>query len=177
MKKFILILLRSIFSLYGCKQNEKNENIIANDKKIIDQQKQLCLYDLYTGSNHMEASTVLESLYIGFLENNDKRIEKPGINVPFEPEKNYVLMYNSPSKLIPSKPRYGDIFFEKLSQITKDKPPVLLVKTKSLLKASNEAIVSTSCSPEPFVVSLNNLYDINQSKDSEVKSPTSGFDF
>ncbi len=79
MKKIILILLISIFSLYGCKQNEKNENIIANDRKIINQQKQLCLYDLYTGSNHMEASTVLKSLYIGFLENNDKRIDKPGV--------------------------------------------------------------------------------------------------
>ena len=177
MKKIILILLISIFSLYGCKQNEKNENIIANDRKIINQQKQLCLYDLYTGSNHMEASTVLKSLYIGFLENNDKRIDKPGVNVPFEPEKNYILMYNFPSKLIPNNPRYDDILFEKLSQKIEDKPPVLLVKTESLLKASNEAIVSTSCSPEPFVVSLNNLYEIDQSKDSEVKSPTSGFNF
>lgn len=174
MKKFILILLISIFGLYGCKQNEK---FVVKDRKIIDQQKQLCLYDLYTGSNHMEASAVLKSLYIGFLENNDKRIEKPGVNVPFEPEKNYVLMYNFPSKLIPSNPRYDNPFFEKLSQKNEDKPPVLLVKTKSLLKASNEAIVSTSCSPEPFVVSLDNLYDINQSKDSEVKSSTSGFNF
>ncbi|MDJ0696936.1 hypothetical protein [Mastigocoleus sp. MO_188.B34] len=158
----ILGVLVSIlsFQIWKWKSEQREKEIIKTTK--------VCQAAISAGNRYVENSQTLESLYLGLLENDAKRIERPGINATFKVGEVYVLMYNRPAKLIPSKPRYEGAIFEQFSQKSQNKPPALLVTAKSLLKNSKQAIVNSPCTPEEFVVSLDDLYVTIQAKDFEV---------
>ncbi|MBD2531913.1 hypothetical protein H6G97_20920 [Nostoc flagelliforme FACHB-838] len=157
----ILGVVSSIASFQVWKWNQEQH------EKFLAEQQKACQQDLDIAEDYVNNSKTLYSVYNADVLHQgkfNKEIERPGNNSPFEPGASYILIYNTPAALIPSHPRYDGKFFESLSKKTlKYSPQPLMVVAKSF--QPNQATVTTSCSPKPFTVSLDNLYEISQKSD------------
>jgi hypothetical protein len=149
----------------------------AQHEKYIAQKEQACQQRLATADRYVQSNRFLQAEYYANKTQSPLKIklEKPGITTNFEPEKEYILMYDKPVHLIPENPRYEGSLFERLSrQPTKYPPEPLIVTGKKLL--GNKAEVISACSPKTFTVPLDNLYETNQKLDiSPYLPPFSSF--
>jgi hypothetical protein len=137
-------------------------------EKFIAEQQKACQQNLDEADEYVKHSKTLHAFYYsrdltGHAMSN-QGLERPGNGSLFETGKRYILIYNVPAALIPKHPRYDGNFFEGLAKKSSEyNSPPLMVLGKSL--QSQQAIVTTSCSPQPFSVSLDNLYEIAQKND------------
>lgn len=146
--------------------------------KFIAQQQKKCQQELDEADEYVKHSKTLYAIYYADVFHQGKlnyQVQRPGIESPFNPGNRYILLYNTPANLIPNNPRYDGDFFEMLSKKSaKYSPEPLMVTAKSL--KDKQATVTTFCSPKPFTVSVENLYDTVQSNDFQLPLPPfSGF--
>lgn len=175
--KIMLALLGTVISISGFLAWKYNQE--QQEKKLAAQIAS-CKQDLDIASKNIKNSKSLYTFYYARslgLNNVNQQLERPGINVNFEEGKTYILIYNTPASLIPESPRYEGKFFKTLSEKTvKYNPSPLMVVAKSLNSQSKQAIVTSSCSPQPFNVSVENLYEVSQKNDFTIpSSPFSSF--
>jgi len=164
--KVLLAILGVAIALAGFEtwkwQQEQHDKSVA-------QQQRVCKQALNMASGYVHHSRTLFSLMLRKLGTNPLLADQPGINRPFEAGQHYILFYQSPHSLIPDQPRYDGKLFTTLSGHWKSSPPPLMVTAKSL--EGKQALVTSRCTPEPFAVSLENLYDTAQHSDFKVFFP------
>lgn len=141
-------------------QDEQYQKLLAN-------QKALCEKSLKDADDFIFQSKALyTALNSGKISNAIPRdkIQQPGINTQLQ-KKSYVLIRTKKRALIPNNtPHYKSIYFESYS-----KPPGGETNVSAIVTAEPlndfEALVSTPCSPKPFAVSFEDLYEITQKND------------
>lgn len=158
--KIQLAILGVLVSLAGFQtwkwQQEQHEKFLAKQQKA-------CQQNLDIASFYVNHSKTLYAQNLKLL-GKPPLADQPGINAPFKEGQNYILFYTSPPQsFLPSQPRYDGSFFAALTGSSKDTPPPLMIKAKTM--QGKQAIVTTSCSPKPFAVSLNDLYEMAQGND------------
>jgi hypothetical protein len=161
----ILILIVSIgvaslsFQMWKY-QDEQYQKVLAN-------QKVLCEKSLKDADDLIFKSP---ALYSAFNSGNSRyavpkdKIQQPGINTQLQ-KKSYILIRNKKRPLIPNNtPHYKSIYFESYS-----KPPGGETNVDAIVTAEPlnnfEALVTSPCSPKPFAVSFEDLYEITQKHD------------
>ncbi|MBD2438846.1 hypothetical protein [Nostoc sp. FACHB-110] len=172
-KVFLAILGVVALSLYlGLWKWNKEQN-----EKYVAEREEACQQSIKDASNNVLSNRFLKSnYYANLMQKKPKfKLKQPGINTDFQANKDYILMYSQPASLIPKKPRYEGRLFEKLSRETDKKPPAPLMVTGKKLLANRVEVIS-ACSPQPFTVSLENLYEVTQAIDvSPFLPPFSSF--
>lgn len=141
-------------------QDEQYQKLLAN-------QKVLCEKSLKDADDLIFKS---RTLYSAFNSGNGRhaipkdKIQQPGINTQLQ-KKSYVLIRTKKHPLIPSNtPHYKSTYFESYS-----KPPGGETNVDAIVTAEPlndfEALVTSPCSPKPFAVSFEDLYEITQKHD------------
>ncbi|MBW4426926.1 MAG: hypothetical protein KME50_21390 [Nostoc desertorum CM1-VF14] len=163
-KKIILAMLGMGVAILGFQvwkyQDEQYQKLLAN-------QKVLCEKSLKDADNLIFQSKALYSAFNSGNVSNaipKEKIQQPGINTQLQ-KKSYVLIRTKKRALIPNNtPHYKSIYFESYS-----KPPGGETNVSAIVTAEPlndfEALVSTPCSPKPFAVSFEDLYEITQKND------------
>lgn len=132
-------------------------------EKFLAQQQKACQQNLDIANFYVNRSKTLNAQRLT-LFGQPPLADQPGINAPFKEGQSYILFHTSPSvSFLPSQPRYDGAFFAVLSGRWKGTPPPLMVKARAI--QGKQAVVATSCSPKPFTVSLNDLYETAQGND------------
>lgn len=153
----ILGVLAAWASFEGWKWNQ------AQHEKYIAQKEEDCQQALDMANQYVEGNRKLRGVYYAAIaqEKFNAKINQPGVNTEFKPDKNYILIYSKPASLIPETPRYEGSLFVRLSKQTDKNPPEpLMVIGQKIL--GNKAEVISACSPKAFTVSLENLYETTQ---------------
>ncbi|MBD2680908.1 MULTISPECIES: hypothetical protein [Nostoc] len=153
----ILGVLTSLASFEVFKLNQKQ-----HEKYVAEKQK-ACQQALDIANQYVEGDRTLRGVRYAAIaqEQFNKKINHPGISTDFQSGKNYILMYSQPTSLIPDNPRHEGKLFERLSQKTDKYLPEPLMVTGQKI-SGNKAQVTSACSPNPFTVALDNLYEIAQ---------------
>lgn len=132
-------------------------------EKFLVQQQKACQQDLDIASFYVNHSKTLYAQRLKLL-GQPPSADQPGINAPFKEGESYILFHTSPTdSFLPSQPRYDGAFFAPLTGRWKGTPPPLMVQARAM--RGKQAVVDTSCSPKPFTVSLNDLYEKAQGND------------
>jgi hypothetical protein len=146
-------------------------------EKYLLAKQQACQDSLDSAEKYVKSDRFLKSAYYSILAQKPLKIKlnQPGINTNFEVGKRYILMPSQPVSLIPENPRYEGGLFERLARKpSKASPEPLMVTGQKIL--GNKAEVVSVCSPNPFTVSLEHLYETVQPIDvSPYLSPFSIF--
>lgn len=158
--KIQLAILGVLVSLAGFQtwkwQQEQHEKFLA-------QQQKACQQDFDLASFYVNHSKTLFAQNLKLL-GQPPSADQPGINAPFKEGESYILFHTSPTEsFLPSQPRYDGSFFAMITGRSKDTPPPIMVRARAL--QGKQAVVDTSCSPKPFAVSLNDLYEMAQGND------------
>jgi hypothetical protein len=135
-------------------------------EKYVMEKQQACQQRLDTANRYVQSNRFLKAAYYASKtqEKLKMKLDKPGITTAFLPEQEYILIYDKSVPLIPKNPRYEGNLFERLSRQPDQYPPEPLIVTgKKLL--GNKAEVISACSPQTFLVPLDNLYETNQELD------------
>lgn len=153
----ILGVVGSILSFEIWKWNKEQH------EKYIAEKEQACQQSLSMAEKYVQNNQFLRAAYYASTTQEKLKIKlnQPGITTQFKPDKEYILIYDKPVSLIPDKPRYEGKLFERLSKQPEKYPPEPLMVTGSKVIGNKVEVVST-CSPQPFPVSLENLYEIAQ---------------
>ncbi|RCJ42802.1 hypothetical protein A6769_36755 [Nostoc punctiforme NIES-2108] len=141
-------------------QDEQYQKLLAN-------QKVLCEKSLKDADDLIFKS---RTLYSAFNSGNGShaipkdKIQQPGINTQLQ-KKSYVLIRTKKHPLIPNNtPHYKSTYFESYS-----KPPGGETNVDAIVTAEPlndfEALVTSPCSPKPFPVFFEDLYEITQKHD------------
>ncbi|WP_414553446.1 hypothetical protein [Anabaena sp. CCY 0017] len=168
--KILLAILGVVTSIAGFQiwQHNKQEY----EKQVV---KQIdgCRGATKSAYQYIQSSKTLSSVYHAKrldIDISTLFLEKPGVTSPFKPDKNYLLIYTTPSAVIPDQPRYDGQIFNQLSRVEKSPIPII-VTIKSI--DAGKAVVNSVCSPKPFTVSTENLYEPQQKSDFVI--PTAPF--
>lgn len=146
-------------------------------EKYVAEKQQACQQRLDSANRYVQSDRFLKAAY--YANKTQARLQiklnKPGVNTDFTPEKQYILMYDKPVPLIPMNPKYEGGLFARLSSKPEKYPPEPLIVTGKKILGKKAEVIS-ACSPQPFTVSLENLYEVTQPIDvSPYLSPFSSF--
>ncbi|MBD2303429.1 hypothetical protein [Nostoc sp. FACHB-190] len=132
-------------------------------QKYIFRKEQACQQSLKIAEKYVQNNQFLRAAYYASTTQEKLRIKlnQPGITTEFKPDKEYVLIHDKAVALIPNNPRYEGKLFERLSKQPEKYPPEPLMVTGNKVLGNKVEVIST-CSPQPFTVSLENLYEIAQ---------------
>ena len=153
--KILLAILAGVVSIGSFQvwqyNQQKYENFIAAREKE-------CEFDLNIGETNVKQSRHLRNLRYNQIANPG--LEQPGINSEFEKGKAYVIIKTKPGYLIPpNTSNYDSTLFKTLSITYTSPPQPLIVRGVSIDRPKKQALVSSHCSSQPFVVPLENLYE------------------
>lgn len=156
----ILGVLTSLLSFEVFKWNKERH------EKYIAQKEQACQQFLNSAERYIESNRFLKAAYYASKtqEKINIKLDKPGITTQFKPNEDYILMYDKPVPLIPNQPRYEGGLFEMLSRQPEKYPPQPLIVTGKRILGDKAEVISV-CSPQPFIVPLENLYETTQQLD------------
>ncbi len=164
--KIQLAILGAVMSLGSFeiwKYNQQQKQIF-----LAEQQKK-CQQQLDNAEHFVAASQSLHALTLGLKTRHQRPLEQPGITTRLKEDQSVILLYTTAHSLIPKDPRYENQFFDTLAGDWKNAPPPLWVSASPL--DSGHALVYTACSPKPFPVPLENLYEYFQRNDLRQAAP------
>ncbi len=164
--KIQLALLGAVLSLLSFEIWRYNQE---QKQKVLAEQQTKCQQQLDNAEHFVTDSQSLHALTLGLKTRNQRPLEQPGITTRLKENQDVLLIYTAPHSLIPKEPRYENDFFEMLSKDWKNAPPPLFVSASPL--DSGHALVYTACSPKPFPVPLQNLYEYFQRNDLRQAAP------
>lgn len=156
--KILLAILAGVVSIGSFQIWQYNQE---KHYKFLAQQEQSCKFDLSRGEDNVRQSRNLRNLKYNQVVNPG--LEQPGINSEFKPGKGYVLIYtNNRPLLATNSATYETDFLKSLSTADGFAPQPLVVTAVSIDVSQKQALVSSACSPKPFIVPLENLYETFQ---------------
>ncbi|MBX9256235.1 hypothetical protein H1Q63_20265 [Desmonostoc muscorum CCALA 125] len=153
--KILLAILAGVvsigsFQIWQYNQQKYNKFIAAKEKE--------CEFDLDIADTNVKQSRSLRNLRYNQIANPG--LEQPGINSEFEKGKAYLVISTKAGYIIPpNTSNYESTFFQSLSITSEHPPQPIIVRGVSINISKKQALVSSYCSSEPFVVPLENLYE------------------
>ena len=162
--KILLAILAAVTSLSGFEVWKWNQE---QHQEFMTEQKAKCQDQLDSAWRFVSKSSTLYKRMSETEGEQTKPLEQPSINTKFEKDKLYILLYRKPHSLIPEAPIYDDLFFHGLAKVAENSPPPpLWVLGKS--EENNKITVFSYCSPKPFEVSPEDLYESHQKSDFKI---------
>jgi len=153
--KILLAILAVIVSIGSFKIWQYNQQ---KHYKFIAEKEKECELDLDIADTNVKQSRSLRNLRYNQIANHG--LEQPGINSEFEKGKAYVVISTKAGYVIPpNTSNYDSTFFKSLSITYEHPPQPLIVRGVSIDIAKKQALVSSYCSSQPFLVPLKNLYE------------------
>lgn len=160
--KILLAILGVVVAIGGFQvwkwNTEQHQKFLASKQKD-------CQQALDSGYHYFDSSRSFKEFYYAkkFNKEINFQLNQPNINT-LKPQSDYLILYTTPTPLIPENPRYEGQFFKGLSEKRKNIPSALLVTAIKAIPP-DKALVGSACSPENFTVSLDNLYETVQRRD------------
>ena len=158
--KIQLAILGAVLSLGSFEVWKYNQE--QNQKFLAEQQKK-CQQQLDDAERFVTGSPSLHALTMGLKTKQEPPLDQPGTTTQLKENQDVLLIYTTPHSLIPKEPQYSNQFFDMLAKDWKNAPPPLWVSASPL--DSGHALVFTACSPKPFPVPLQNVYEYLQRND------------
>ncbi|MBD2415976.1 hypothetical protein FACHB389_31415 [Nostoc calcicola FACHB-389] len=153
--KILLAILAGVVSIGSFQIWQYNQQ---KYKKFIAAKEKECEFDLDIADTNVKQSRSLRNLRYNQIANPG--LEQPGINSEFEKGKAYVVIKTKPGYVIPTNiSNYDSTLFKTLSITSTTPPQPLIVRGVSIDISKKQALVSSHCSKQHFVVPLENLYE------------------
>lgn len=167
--KLLLAILAGVVSIGGFQIWQAKQ---AQYEKLISEAKNDCGVYIELGEDAVKGSPSLRALK--YQNNRIRGLKQPGIDSNPADLGDYVLLLRSPaSTLPPNALPFEDTFFTSLLN-KEESPKTLMVSVLSFDLQKKQALVSSPCTKEPFVIEMADLYERFQAIDRNLRH--SGFD-